>query len=67
MYWEAEIQDPELHMPQLNNNQYAALAGNEDDNKNWDDQENDTKSTGVENNGKITGVNGDNEIMGVKS
>ena len=27
--WEAkmEIQDPAAHMPQLNNNQYAALAG----------------------------------------
>ena len=29
--WEAEteIQDPETHIPQINNNQYAALSGKE--------------------------------------
>ena len=48
-------------MPQLNNNQYAALVGNEDD------EENDTKSTGVENNRKFTGVRHNNEITGVDS
>ena len=46
-------------MPQLNNNQYAALAGEEEN------EENDTKSTGVENNGKITGVRHDNKTSGV--
>ena len=29
MDWEAEPQDLEAHMPQLKNNQYAALARNE--------------------------------------
>ena len=50
--WEAEteIQEPVAHMTQLNNNQYATLEGDEDD------EDNDTKSTGVENDGKITGV-----------
>ena len=34
--WEAktEIKEPATHMPQLNNNQYAALAGEEDDENN---------------------------------
>ena len=68
--WEAETKDPAAHMPKLNNNQYAALVGNEDD------EENDTKRTGVENNseitggrhvGKITGVDSDNESTGIKS
>ena len=27
MEWETETQEPRTHMPQLNNNQYAALAG----------------------------------------
>ena len=27
VHWEAEIQEPESHVTQLNNNQYAALAG----------------------------------------
>ena len=53
-------------MPQLNNNQYVALSGEEND------AQNDTKSAGVENDGKIievrhddktTGVNSDNESM----
>ena len=48
MDWEAEIQEPEAHMPHLNNNQYATLAGDEDD------EYNDTEITGVENYGKIT-------------
>ena len=37
--WKAEVQDPMAHMPQLNNNQYAALAGEEDN------KDNDTEST----------------------
>ena len=32
--WEAEMQEPAAHMPQLNNNQYAALTGEEDDEEN---------------------------------
>ena len=37
--WEAEPLDPELpevavHIPHINNNQYAALADNEDDDEN---------------------------------
>ena len=48
--WETEIQDPAAHMPKLNNNQYATLAGKEDD------EDNDTESIGVENDGEITGV-----------
>ena len=70
MDWEAEpqeqeIQEPAVHMPHLNNNQYAELSGNEDNDKNWDDQENDTQSTGVENDGKIIGVDNDDKIIGV--
>ena len=42
---EVEIQDPAAHMPQLNNNQYVALAGKEDE------EDNDTKSTGVQKDG----------------
>ena len=52
--WEVKIQDLESHMPQLNNNQYASLAGDEDGNKKGHDQENDTESIGVENDGEIT-------------
>ena len=37
-------------MPQLNNNHYAALEVEEDD------EYNDTKSIGLENDGEITGV-----------
>ena len=48
-------------MPQLNNNQYVALAGEEDDQNNY------TESTGVENDGKITGVRHDDKITGVDS
>ena len=44
-------------MPQLKKNLYAALAGKEDD------EENDTKSTGVENDDKITGVHHDNKVI----
>ena len=59
--WEAEpleqeIQETAVHIPHINNNKYAALAGDEDNDKNGDDQENKNKSTGVENDGKITGV-----------
>ena len=56
-----EIQDPAAHMPQLNTNQYAALAGEEED------EDNDTKSTGVGNDGKTTGVRHDKKITGVDS
>ena len=35
---EQEIQDPAVYIPHLNNNQYAALAGDEDDDQNRDDQ-----------------------------
>ena len=42
--WEVEIQDPAAHMPQLNKNKYAELAGDEDN------EENDTRITGVQNN-----------------
>ena len=64
--WEAElqetkIQEPAAHMPQLNNNEYASLAGEED----YDD--NDTESTGVENNCKITGVRHKEKTTGVDS
>ena len=48
-------------MPQLNNNQYAALAGEEEN------EENDTKSTGVENDSEITWVRHDDKIIGVDS
>ena len=58
MDWEAEIKEPAAH---INNNQYASLAGEEDD------EVNDTKSTGVENDGKITGVRHDNKTTGVDS
>ena len=37
------------------------------DAKNEENQENDTKSTGVENKGKSTGVDSNNEITGIKS
>ena len=59
--WEAKIQEPEAHMPQLNNNQYAALAGEEDN------EEKDNKITGVDNDGKIIGVRHNNKITGVDS
>ena len=39
--WGAEIQEPAAHIPQLNNNQYAAMVGKEDD------EDNDTKSIGM--------------------
>ena len=57
--WKAEIQDPAAHMTKLNSNQYAALAGEEDD------EYNDTRSTGVDNHSKITGVRHDEKITGV--
>ena len=57
--WEAEIQEPAANMPQLNNNHYAALAGDKGDDAN------NTKSTGVDNDRKITEVRHDNEITGV--
>ena len=59
--WEAETQKPAAHMPQLNNNQYAALAGDKYD------EENNTKSTVVENDIKIRGVRHDDEITGLDS
>ena len=48
-------------MPHLNKNQYAALAGDEED------EENDTKITGVENDVKITGVRHNNKTIVVDS
>ena len=50
--WEAEteIQEPAVHIKQLNNKQYAELVGEEDD------EDNDTKSTGVDNHSEITGL-----------
>ena len=48
-------------MPQLNNNQYAALVGEEDN------ENNDTESIGVDNDGKITGVRHDDKTTGVNS
>ena len=48
--WEVEIQEPAAHTPQLNNNNYAALVGEEED------KDNVTKSTGVENDRETTGV-----------
>ena len=53
--------DQQDSMPKLNNNQYVALVGEEDD------EDKDTKSTGLENNGEITGVRHDNEITGIDS
>ena len=58
---ETEIKEPAAHMLHLNNNQYAAISGEEDD------EDNDTESTGVENNGKITGVRHDDKTKGVDS
>ena len=46
-------------MSQLNKNQYAALAGEEDD------KDNETESTGVQNDGKITGVRQEDKTTGV--
>ena len=61
--WEAEagIKEPATHTPQINNNQYAEL---EDEKENEDD---DNESTGVQNDGKFTGVRHDDEITGVDS
>ena len=36
--WEAKIKELSAHMPHLRNNQYAALVGNEENEKNGDDQ-----------------------------
>ena len=59
--WEVEIQEPAAHTPQLNNNNYAALVGDEED------KENVTESTGVENDRKTTGVRHDDKTTGVDS
>ena len=48
-------------MPKLNNNQYAALSGEEND------EGDDTKSKGVDNNGEIIGAQHDKKITGVDS
>ena len=48
-------------MPQLNNNQYAAQAGDEEN------EGNNTKRKGVENYREITGVHHDNKVTGVDS
>ena len=54
---ETEIQDPAAHMPQLKNNQYAALADEEEY------EGNDTKTTGVQHNNELIGVDSDNDSM----
>ena len=59
--WEVEIKEPAAHIPQLNINQYVELSAKEDD------EEHDTKSTGVENAGEITDVRNDNKITRVDS
>ena len=61
--WEAEteIQESAAHMPQPNNNKYAELAGEEDN------EDNDTESTGVDNDEEITGVRHDGKTTGVDS
>ena len=61
--WEAEteIQMPATHIPQINNNEYEALADEEEN------EGNDNKSTGEDNDGKITGVRHDDELSGVDS
>ena len=63
MEWEAEteIQEPVTHMTQINNNQYAALAGKEDN------EGNGNESTGVDKGGKIIGVRYDDKITGLDS
>ena len=48
-------------MLQLNNNQYAALAGK------GNDEDDNTKIIGVENNIEIIGVQHDNKITGLDS
>ena len=55
MEWEAEteIQEPATHIPQINNNKYAALADEEEN------EDNDNESTGVDNDGEITRVQHD--------
>ena len=63
MEWEteAETQEPATYTPQTFNNQYAALADEEEN------EDNNNESTGVDNDGEITGVRHDNEITGVDS
>ena len=63
MEWEAETEIQELatHIPQINNNQYAALAGEEDNGGN------DNEITGVDNDGEIIGVQHNDEITGLDS
>ena len=46
------------HIPQTNNNQYAALADEEYN------EDNENKSTGVDNDGKITEVRHNDKITG---
>ena len=58
---ETEIQETATHIPQINNNQYAAMAGEEDN------EGNDNESTGVDNDGEITGVRHNDKITGVNS
>ena len=58
---ETEIQEPETYIPQITNNQYAALVGEEEN------EGNDNKSTGVDNDSEIIGVRHDKKIKGVDS
>ena len=62
---EQEIQDTDIHIACINNNQYAALADDEDAEENKEEQENNTESIGVENNGESTGARHDNGITGM--
>ena len=58
---ETEIQQPETHIPQINNNQYAALAGEKDN------EGNGNESTGVDSKGEITGVQHNDKTAEVDS
>ena len=58
---ETEIKYPATQIPQINNNQYAALAGEEDNGGN------DNEITGVDNDGEIIGVQHNDEITGLDS
>ena len=70
--WEAEPPEQEIkkaavQIRHIKNNQYTALADDEDDDKNEDEQENDTKSAEEENDSEITVVHHDNKSTVVDS
>ena len=54
---EAETQEPATYAPQTSNNQYAALADEEEN------EDNNNESTGMDNDGEITGVRHDNKTI----